>query len=76
MASFAYSAINAHGSVMDGVLSAPDADAAREQLRTKGLLAQRLDQTSDADEAANEGGLGQARQAARRSRSSRASSRR
>ena len=57
MASFAYSAINAHGSVMEGVLAAPDAEAAREQLRIKGLLAQRLDQTSDADEAANEGGL-------------------
>ena len=57
MASFAYSAINAHGSVLEGVLAAPDAEAAREQLRIKGLLAQRLDQTSDADEAANEGGL-------------------
>ena len=39
------------------MLAAPDAEAAREQLRIKGLLAQRLDQTSDADEAANEGGL-------------------
>ena len=57
MASFAYSAITAHGSVLEGVLAAPDAEAAREQLRIKGLLAQRLDQTSDADEAANEGGL-------------------
>jgi type IV pilus assembly protein PilC len=57
VASFAYSAINAHGSVLEGVLAAPDAEAAREQLRIKGLLAQRLDQTSDADEAANEGGL-------------------
>jgi len=57
VASFAYSAITAHGSVLEGVLAAPDAEAAREQLRIKGLLAQRLDQTSDADEAANEGGL-------------------
>ena len=57
MASFAYSAITAHGSVLEGVLAAPDAEAAREQLRIKGLLAQRLDQTSDADEAATEGGL-------------------
>ena len=57
MASFAYSAITAHGSVLEGVLAAPDAEAAREQLRIKGLLAQRLDQTSDADEAASEGGL-------------------
>jgi len=57
VASFAYSAINAHGSVLEGVLAAPDAEAAREQLRIKGLLAQRLDQTSDADEAASEGGL-------------------
>jgi len=57
VASFAYSAITAHGSVLEGVLAAPDAEAAREQLRIKGLLAQRLDQTSDADEAATEGGL-------------------
>ena len=57
MASFAYSAITAHGSVLEGVLAAPDAEAAREQLRVKGLLAQRLDQTSDADEATGEGGL-------------------
>jgi len=57
VASFAYSAITAHGSVLEGVLAAPDAEAAREQLRIKGLLAQRLDQTSDADEAASEGGL-------------------
>jgi len=57
VASFAYSAINAQGAVLEGILAAPDADAAREQLRVKGLLAQRLDQTSEADEAASEGGL-------------------
>ena len=49
MAAFAYSAINAQGLVMDGVLSAPDPDAAREQLRTQGLLAQRLEQTGDGE---------------------------
>jgi type IV pilus assembly protein PilC len=57
VASFAYSAINAQGAVLEGTLAAPDAGAAREQLRVKGLLAQRLDQTSDADEAASGGGL-------------------
>ncbi len=51
MASFAYSAINAQGSVLSGVLSAPDPDAAREQLRSKGLLAQRLEEASGSDAA-------------------------
>jgi type IV pilus assembly protein PilC len=56
MASYAYSAINAQGAVLDGVLSAPDPAAAREQLRTKGLLAQRLEETSqDAEEGAGVG---------------------
>ena len=40
MASYAYSAINAQGAVLDGVLSAPDPTTARDQLRAKGLLAQ------------------------------------
>jgi type IV pilus assembly protein PilC len=57
MASFAYSAINAQGAVMNGILSAPDVDAARDQLRTKGLLAQRLEQTGETDEAAASGGF-------------------
>ena len=49
MAAFAYSAINAQGLVMDGVLSAPDPDAARDQLRAQGLLAQRLEQTGEGE---------------------------
>ena len=44
MASFAYSAINAQGAELVGELVASDADSAREQLRLKGLLAQRIDQ--------------------------------
>ena len=39
MASFAYSAINAEGRELTGELSAPNLDAAREQLRSRGLLA-------------------------------------
>ena len=42
MAAFAYSAINAHGFSADGEIHAPSADAAREQLRIRGLLAERL----------------------------------
>jgi type IV pilus assembly protein PilC len=56
MASYAYSAINAQGAVMNGVLSAPDADAARDQLRAKGLLAQSLVESAEA--AAEEGSTG------------------
>ncbi|HEX4526427.1 MAG TPA: type II secretion system F family protein [Gaiellaceae bacterium] len=48
MATFAYDAINAQGFELSGELSAPDADAAREELRQKGLLAQRLEETSSA----------------------------
>ncbi|HKI92872.1 MAG TPA: type II secretion system F family protein, partial [Gaiellaceae bacterium] len=42
MASFAYSAINAQGAELDGVISAGDAAAAREQLRLRGLLAESI----------------------------------
>ena len=42
MASFAYTAINAQGLEMDGVISAADLATAREQLRVRGLLAQSL----------------------------------
>jgi type IV pilus assembly protein PilC len=42
MASFGYTAINAQGLEMDGVLSAADLPAAREQLRVRGLLAQTI----------------------------------
>jgi type IV pilus assembly protein PilC len=57
MASYAYSAINAQGAVLDGVLSAPDAGAARDQLRSKGLLAQSLVETGASAEAVEGHGL-------------------
>jgi len=42
MTAFAYTAINAQGLVSKGVLHAPDPDAAKDQLRQQGLLAQSL----------------------------------
>jgi type IV pilus assembly protein PilC len=42
MAAFAYSAINAQGFEHAGEIHAPDLSAAREQLRLRGLLAERL----------------------------------
>jgi type IV pilus assembly protein PilC len=42
MASFGYTAINAQGLEMDGVVTASDLPAAREQLRVRGLLAQSI----------------------------------
>jgi type IV pilus assembly protein PilC len=42
MTTFAYTAINAQGLELDGVISAGDLATAREQLRRRGLLAQRL----------------------------------
>jgi type IV pilus assembly protein PilC len=42
MAAYTYSAINAQGLELSGNLHAPDRDAAREQLRVRGLLAQNL----------------------------------
>ena len=47
MTSFAYSAINAQGIELDGVISAADLSAAREQLRQRGLLAQTLKEVSE-----------------------------
>jgi type IV pilus assembly protein PilC len=44
MGSFAYTAINAQGLETDGVVSAADLSAAREQLRVRGLLAQSLNE--------------------------------
>ncbi len=44
MAAFAYSAINAQGMELAGEIHAPDPEAAREQLRVRGLLAERLDE--------------------------------
>src|SRR5215207_2155204 len=42
MAAYTYSAINAQGIELSGDIHAPDHDAAREQLRVRGLLAQKL----------------------------------
>jgi type IV pilus assembly protein PilC len=47
VASFAYSAINAQGVELSGEISAADLNAAREQLRVKGLLAQSLKEMSE-----------------------------
>jgi type IV pilus assembly protein PilC len=53
MASYAYTAINAQGLEMDGVISANDLDAAREQLRVKGLLAKSLNEVDQGGGVAN-----------------------
>jgi type IV pilus assembly protein PilC len=42
MASFAYTAINARGLEVDGVIAAGDLAAARDQLQRRGLLAERI----------------------------------
>src|SRR2546421_12270432 len=44
MAAFAYSAIAADGLAQSGEIHAPNTDAAREQLRIRGLLAERLEE--------------------------------
>jgi type IV pilus assembly protein PilC len=44
MAAYGYSAIDAQGIELRGEIHAPDLDAAREQLRLRGLLAQYLDE--------------------------------
>jgi type IV pilus assembly protein PilC len=44
MAAFTYSAINAQGLELTGEIHAPDFTAAREQLRLRGLLADRLEE--------------------------------
>jgi type IV pilus assembly protein PilC len=51
MAAFAYSAINAQGVEIAGELQAPDLDAAREQLRQRGLLVERLETHGEAQRA-------------------------
>ncbi|MBV8079560.1 MAG: type II secretion system F family protein [Actinobacteria bacterium] len=50
MATFAYNAINAEGLEFDGVLSAADLASALDQLRLRGLLADRLEQVDDGHE--------------------------
>ena len=44
MAAFAYNAINAEGLELLGEVHAPTLEAAREQLRARGLLADRLEE--------------------------------
>ena len=50
MAAFAYTAINAQGFLADGEIHAPTLDAAREQLRIRGLLAEKLEELPSAGE--------------------------
>jgi type IV pilus assembly protein PilC len=57
MAAFAYSAINARGLEFDGTLSAPDVSAAVEQLRARGLLAQRIDEVKESGSASAASGM-------------------
>jgi type II secretory pathway component PulF len=44
MAAYGYSAIDAQGLELRGEIHAPDPDAAREQLRMRGMLAQWLNE--------------------------------
>jgi type IV pilus assembly protein PilC len=55
MASYTYSAINAQGLELKGELHAPDLAAAREQLRSRGLLPQRLTEARGATAGAGKG---------------------
>jgi type IV pilus assembly protein PilC len=50
MAAYAYSAINAQGFLSDGEIHAPTLDVAREQLRIRGLLAEKLEELPSAGE--------------------------
>src|SRR5882757_6453730 len=50
MAAYAYSAINAQGFLSDGEIHAPSLDVAREQLRMRGLLAEKLEELPSAGE--------------------------
>jgi type IV pilus assembly protein PilC len=50
MAAFAYTAINAQGFLSDGEIHAPSITAAREQLRIRGLLPEKLDELPSAGE--------------------------
>jgi type IV pilus assembly protein PilC len=49
MASYAYNAINARGLEVDGVISANDLAAAREQLQRRGLLADKISELNTGD---------------------------
>jgi type IV pilus assembly protein PilC len=58
MASFAYTAINAEGLELRGEVQAPTAEAAREQLRVRGLLAEALHELGDGRPRPQPGELG------------------
>jgi type IV pilus assembly protein PilC len=58
MPSFAYTAINAQGMQLQGELQAPDGNAAREQLRTSGLLALTVEEIRAAGASAKSRGIG------------------
>jgi type IV pilus assembly protein PilC len=49
VAAFIYSAINASGLELTGEITAPDINAAREQLRVRGLLVERLEESSEGE---------------------------
>jgi type IV pilus assembly protein PilC len=51
MAAYAYTAINAQGFASDGEVHAPTREAAREQLRMRGLLAESLEEQASIGEA-------------------------
>jgi type IV pilus assembly protein PilC len=55
VAAYAYTAINAEGLELSGELQAPTAEAAREQLRVQGLLAELLREVSTGQGASEEG---------------------
>ena len=55
MAVYAYNAINERGLELDGTLQASDLAGAIEQLRQKGLLAQKIGEVGDVDVAASVG---------------------
>ena len=64
MAAYAYTAINAEGLELAGEVQAPTAEAAREQLRVRGLLAELLEELPRT--AARRVGGGRGRRAASR----------
>src|SRR4051794_3914015 len=50
MAAYAYTAINAAGFELTGLLHASSLDAARQQLRERGLVAERLEELAESGE--------------------------
>ena len=54
MASYAYTAINARGLEVDGVIAANDLGSAREQLQRRGLLADKISEVDTSERARRE----------------------